>query len=219
MATASDYANMIWGALRLYQATNKPTYLDAAQRWCEVLDARYWLPDGGYAFTADDTPDVIVRMRGAHDDATPNANAVMLSNLMALFMITGNDAYRQRAEDARAAFAPDVAANPLGHSGLLANSLDVLAPQHLVIVAPEQPLAPSHLLAAAQQVSLPGAVQQWLPEDEMPIAGPLAGKSPHEGKATAYACLGPQCSLPVTGAETLKTLLKRQRVHNPTLSI
>ena len=216
MATASDYANMMWGALRLYQATNEPTYLNAAERWCAVLDKHYWLPDGGYAFTADDTPDVIVRMRGAHDDATPNANAVMLSNLMALFMITGTDAYRQRGEDIRSAFAPDVAANPLGHSGLLANSLDVLAPQHLVIVEPQQPLEPGHLVTAAQQVSLPGAVQQWLPEDLMPKSGPLAGKTSHEGKSTAYACLGPQCSLPVTSEETLKTLLKRQRTHMPT---
>ena len=36
--------------------------------WLVVLAATDWLPDGGYAFTADDTPDVIVRMRGAHDE-------------------------------------------------------------------------------------------------------------------------------------------------------
>ncbi len=65
-ATASDYANMIWGALRLYQATNEPGYLAAAERWSAVLDAHYWVADGGgYAFTADNTPDVIVRMRSA----------------------------------------------------------------------------------------------------------------------------------------------------------
>ncbi len=83
-ATASDYANMIWGALRLHQATNDAACLAAAERWAAVLDRHYWMPDGGYAFTADDTPDVIVRMRQAHDDATPNANALMISNLVAL---------------------------------------------------------------------------------------------------------------------------------------
>ena len=98
-ATASDYANMIWGALRLLQATNEPAFLAAAERWCATLDKHYWVADGGgYAFTADDTPDVIVRMRGAHDDATPNANAVMLSNLVALSLLTGKPAYLERAQ-------------------------------------------------------------------------------------------------------------------------
>ena len=37
-ATASDYANMTWGALRLYQATGDRAYLDHAVRWTD--DAR-----------------------------------------------------------------------------------------------------------------------------------------------------------------------------------
>ena len=111
-ATASDYANMAWGALRLHQATGDAAYLDAAERWVAVLDARYWeLDAGGYAFTADDTPDVIVRMRGAHDDATPNANAIMISNLMALNLLTGKQAYLERAHALPKAFAADLAKN------------------------------------------------------------------------------------------------------------
>ena len=97
--TAGDYANMIWAALRLYQATNDPAYLAAAERWCATLDKHFWVADaGGYAFTADDTSDVIVRMRGAHDDATPNANAVMISNLAALHLLTGKPEYLERAQ-------------------------------------------------------------------------------------------------------------------------
>ena len=37
--TAGDYANMIWAALRLLQATNDPAYLAAAERWCATLDS------------------------------------------------------------------------------------------------------------------------------------------------------------------------------------
>src|SRR5262245_28272123 len=85
LATASDYANMIRAALRLHLVTGDADYLGVAERWLAVVDERYWVADpGGYAFTADDTPDVIVRLRGAHDDATPNANGIMISNLMAL---------------------------------------------------------------------------------------------------------------------------------------
>src|SRR5262249_33992147 len=33
-AIASDYANMIWAALRLLQASNEPAFLTAAEHWC-----------------------------------------------------------------------------------------------------------------------------------------------------------------------------------------
>jgi uncharacterized protein len=216
-ATASDYANMIWGALRLYQATNANEYLAAAERWCATLDRHYWLDEGGgYAFTADDTPDVIVRMRGAHDDATPNANAVMISNLVALHLLTGKPAYLARAHAIPGAFAADLARNTFGHCGLLACATDLIAPQHVVVIEPARsagllPGASAPLVRAMLRLSLPGAVQQVLAEDEVPRAGPLAGKTAVGGKPTAYACLGPQCSLPVTEPDALLELLRRQR--------
>ena len=190
---------MIWGALRLYQATNDGTYLAAAERWVAVLDARYWEAEaGGYAFTADDTPDVIVRMRGAHDDATPNANAIMISNLVALNLLTGKQSYLDRAHAIPAAFAADLGRNALGHCGLLAGFFDLLAPQHVVVISPGAGDTTSPLARAMFGLSLPGAVQQVIAAGQ-PLASPaLAGKTALDGKPTAYACIGPQCSLPVT---------------------
>src|SRR5690606_38415737 len=53
-ATASDYANMIWAAVRLHEATNEGGYLNWAQRFAGVLDRHYWTEAGGYATSADD---------------------------------------------------------------------------------------------------------------------------------------------------------------------
>ena len=84
-ATASDYANMIWAALRLNEATDEPRYFEQAVAWVDVLDHHYWVEGGGgYATSADDTRDVIVRLRPGSDDATPNANGIMVANLVAL---------------------------------------------------------------------------------------------------------------------------------------
>jgi uncharacterized protein len=210
---AADYANMIWAALRLYQATNAPPYLAAAERWCATLEAHFWVADpGGYAFTADDTADVIVRMRAAHDDATPNANATMLSNLAALHLLTGNLAYLERAQAIPKTFAADLAGNPLGHCGLLAATFDLIAPQHVVAIATADAAASASLARTMFQLSLPGAVQQVVSADGLPTTGPLAGKTAVEGKPTAYACLGPQCSLPVTQPDAFPDVLRRQRV-------
>jgi uncharacterized protein YyaL (SSP411 family) len=219
-ATASDYANMIWGALRLHQATNEPAYLAAAERWCATLDRHYWLAEGGgYAFTADDTPDVIVRMRGAHDDAVPNANAVMISNLVALHLLTGKPGHVERAQAIPGAFGGDLAKNPLGHCGLLACAFDLIAPQQVVVIdSAAWPRLAGGVSAVSVPLgramfglSLPGAVQQVVAEGQVPTEGPLTGKTALDGKPTAYACLGPQCSPPVTEPEALVELLRRQR--------
>jgi hypothetical protein len=215
-ATASDYANMIWGALRLLQATNEPAFLTAAERWCSVLDRHYWAADGGgYAFTADDTPDVIVRMRGATDDATPNANAIMISNLVALHLLTGKQAYLDRAQAIPQAFAADLGRNTLGHCGLIANSLDLIAPQHIAVIRTAEEAASARLARTMFKLSLPGAVLQTTSADQLPSAGPLAGKTAVDGQATAYACIGPVCSLPETDSGTLLALLQRQRSVTP----
>jgi uncharacterized protein len=211
-ATASDYANMIWGALRLFEATNDRGYIAAAEAWCSILDAHYWDPErGGYAFTADDTPDVIVRMCNAHDDAVPNANAIMISNLVALHLLTGKPHYLQRAQAIPAAFAADINKNSLGHGGMLASVFDLIAPQHIAVITTEDTDASATLARALFRVSLPGATQQVLSAAELPTCGPLAAKIPVGGVPTAYACLGPQCSLPITDPAALIDLLKRQR--------
>ena len=72
--------------------------------------------------------------------------------------------------------------------------------------------ASAKLARAMFELSLPGAVQQVVGEDQLPASGPLAGKTTVDGKPTAYACLGPQCSLPVTEPDALLELLRKQRV-------
>jgi hypothetical protein len=214
-ATSGDYANMIWAALRLHQATDDATYLGVAERWVAVVDEHYWVAEpGGYAFTADDTPDVIVRMRAAHDDAVPNANGIMISNLVALHQLTGKPRYLEWAEATPKAFAGDLARNTFGHCGLLAGVLDLIAPQHVVVVEPRRSgAAPgsSPLARAMLDLSLPGAVEHVVEPGQALQNPALAGKQAIGDKPTAYACLGPQCSPPVTEPEALVELLRRQR--------
>jgi uncharacterized protein len=218
-ATASDYANMIRAALRLYLVTGDADYLGVAERWLAVVDERYWAAEsGGYAFTADDTPDVIVRMLGAHDDATPNANGIMISNLMTLHLLTGKPRYLEWAEAIPRAFASELVRSTFGHCGLLAGTLDLIAPQQVVVIEPSGPSGEgtahgsSPLARAMLDLSLPGAVEQVV-EPGQTLANPtLNGKSAIGGKATAYACLGPQCSLPVTEPEALVEVLRKQRM-------
>jgi uncharacterized protein YyaL (SSP411 family) len=109
-ATASDYANMIRAALALASAAGRRDYIEQALAWTDVLDKHYWAADlGGYYLAADDTKDLIVLPLSGLDDATPNANAVMASNLVQLSLWTGEDRYAKRAEEIFRAFGPGIA--------------------------------------------------------------------------------------------------------------
>src|SRR5204862_6327843 len=122
----------------------------------------------GSCFTAVGTTVIIARMRGAHDAATPNAIAVMITNLVALGLLTGNPEYLERAEASPQAFAAGLGKNTLGHCGLLAGFYDLLAPQHIVVINPGTKdtaargadRAAGPLARAMFKLSLPGAVQQ-----------------------------------------------------------
>jgi uncharacterized protein YyaL (SSP411 family) len=210
-ASANDYANMIRAALALATATAKRDYIARAQSWAEVLDRHYWATDdlGGYYFAADDTGDLIVRPFSGQDEATPNANGVMVSNLMALYLWTGEERYRDRAEAILGGFAQAMAENVLAHSGLLAATIDVAAPALIVLMVPEGGSARA-FRRALSNVSLPNVVVQEVRAGQsLPASSPASGKTAIDGKPTAYVCIGPQCSLPVTEpvalVETIKT--------------
>ena len=72
------------------------------------------------------------------DAATPNANGVMMSNLIALYLWTGEERYATRAEATLRAFAGPMAENVLAHAGLL----QIADPD---LVAKQKPHHPRHM--------------------------------------------------------------------------
>jgi uncharacterized protein YyaL (SSP411 family) len=214
-ATATDYANMIRCALALASVTGNVDDLNRARAWTQVLDHHYWAEGhGGYFLAADDTGDLIVRTINALDDATPNANGTMVSNLMQLYLWTGEERYRDRAEGIVRGFSGDLSRNVFAHTGLLTGALDLLAPAQIVIVVPEGGDA-RELRRALASVSLPGAVIQEIGEgDSIAATSPAHGKTVIGGKPTAYVCIGPQCSMPVTEPTALVETVQEERRVN-----
>lgn len=213
-ATASDYANMIWAALRLYEANGERRFIETAERWAAVLDKHYWVAGkGGYAMAADDTEDVIVRLAPATDDATPNGNAIMLANLAALGLLTGKSDYAAKAIALTNAYAAEIGSNPIGHAGMLASAMDHIAPQLIAVF--DQAADRGGLTSALHRLSLPGASEIIVRGDGFDISAPaLEGKLARHGAPTAYACLGTKCSLPIDHPETFEQQLKSLRRNN-----
>jgi hypothetical protein len=215
-ATSADYANMISAALALHEVTGQASYLKDARAWTKVLDAHYWVDDpGGYFFTADDTADVLVRTRAAHDDATPNANGTMISNLVRLWLLTGEDAYRTRAESTLAAFSGAMWQNPIAHASLIIGALDLLVPQHVVLMDKSKSNA-AGFKEALNELSLPNAVIQHVRDGkQISDTSPATGMQLKGSKPTAYVCIGPQCSAPINDPAELGDRIRQLRQTAP----
>jgi uncharacterized protein YyaL (SSP411 family) len=208
-ATASDYANMIWAALRLYQATADQRYLDQAQRWAATLDRHYWDETGGGYFTsADDTSDVVVRLKSARDDATPSANAIHLSNLIALNALTGEPGYEERARRLFVTFGAAAASNPVAYCGLIAASLDRTSVLQIVAVDQQK----RAMADAVNHVALPGALEFRLTDERAGgLTEDLQRKAGLTGGAKVYICRGPACEAPESELDRLVARLTNSR--------
>jgi hypothetical protein len=209
-AAATDYANMTFAALRLHEATGEQKYLDQAKALSAILDRHYWKDGSGFTLSADDTTDVIVRLRSGQDEATPNANATQLANLAALYTLTGDTAYERRGQEILETFAADIARNPLGHCAMLAASINLLSLQLVVVSSGEGRGALQDIL---RRTSLPGALQYGVDGSaEASRVTNLADKPPADGRAAGYVCAGRTCAPPVTSAEAFRTALLRSRL-------
>ena len=212
-ALLDDYANMARAALALFEATGATPYLAAARRWVGIADAHYWDAEGGaYFFTADDTEALITRTKTAQDNPNPSGNGVMVGVLARLFHLTGDDAYRARAERIVAAFGGDLRRQVFGFAALINGNELLQRAVQIVIRGRRGEAGTDALLRAVAGVGLPNKVLSVVaPEAELPAAHPAFGKTQLDGRATAYVCVGPVCSLPLADPAALAADLAARR--------
>jgi uncharacterized protein YyaL (SSP411 family) len=208
-ATLDDYANLCRAALTLHEATGDASYVRQAQDWVAILDRHFWdAKDGGYFFAADDTRDVIIRTKNAADNATPSGNGTFLGVLAQLFYLTGDDRYRERADELSAAFSGDLNRTFFAMATILNSNEKLHSAQQIVIVGDRADDDTRALLAAVLGRSLPNRVLSVIaPGETLPARHPAAGKTQANGRATAYICRGTTCSLPITAPSGLSQAL------------
>ncbi|MSO53526.1 MAG: thioredoxin domain-containing protein [Rhodospirillales bacterium] len=205
-AVLDDYANMARAAIALYEATGDTKFLDQAKAWVAVADTHYWdETGGGYFLSADDTRDVIVRTKTAMDNAQPSGNGTIAGVLARLHHLTGDAAYRDRAECLLRTFL-GAEANRLIHSPALLDGFALLVrPVQIVVVGRAADPATQRLIDAAFDVAVPTRVVARLePGQNLLASHPAFGKGVVDGKPAAYVCVGTTCSLPLTDPAKLR---------------
>jgi uncharacterized protein len=212
-ASVDDYADLCRAALALYEATGEDELLAQARDWVGILDRHHGDPaGGGYFFSADDTPALIARAKTAADSAVPAGNGTLVGVLTRLAILTGEDAYRRRAEAIVETFSGEIGRNFFPLATLLNNAEMLTGPVQIVIVGERGDPAFDALLRAVYRVSLANRVVMSLhPGQDLPADHPAHGKGLVGGRPAAYVCVGPVCSLPLTDPEKLVANLSEKR--------
>ena len=147
---------------------------------------------GGYFLTADDAEALIVRAKSADDNATPSGNGMIADVLARLYLLTGEDGYRARAEALIAAFAGEVAQNVFALATLLNANEMLQRGAQIVIVGPRAAPAARALLRAAYLAPAPRASSpSSSPTRPCPPGTPLSARGLVGGAPAAYVLRRP----------------------------
>jgi uncharacterized protein len=203
-----DQAAMARASLALFEATGEARRLAEAMRLAEAALEVFADGKGGFYTTAADAKDVpLARPRTAADNATPAGNGLLAEVFAKLWHLTGNTAWRERAEALLRAFTgnPDqLAAMPT----LLA-AADLLEEAPTVVIAgdPAHPLAQA-LATVALAAADPRVVVLHAPAPgSLPADHPAFGKSAGAEGAAAYVCRRMVCGLPIADCDALAAAL------------
>jgi len=208
---ASDFAAMIRAALALYEATGRADFLDHARQWQQALDRDYANAElGTYYLTAVDAEGLVIRPAATTDEATPNHNAVAAENLIRLAALTGDDAWRDKADRLIAAVAPLIGENLYMHMAML-NAIDLRLCGAEIVVTGQGERADALIAAARRLPPLDRIVLHAASADALLGTHPARDKLAAAGQPQAFVCIGESCSLPVTDAAALTQAIEAMR--------
>src|SRR4030095_1207111 len=136
-----------------------------------------------------------------HDNASPAGNGTLLGVFARLWVLDGDETWRDKAERQFAAFAGELEGNFFPLITLL-NAYELLqSATELVIVGELASPETEALRRAIYGQSLPNKIVRRLaPETSLPAHHPAAGKGLVEGKPALYACQGMSCHAPIVDA-------------------
>jgi hypothetical protein len=212
-AYAEDYAYLIWGVLELFQATGEPGWLEWALALQRRQDDLFWDPDDGAWFsTTGSDPTVLLRMKEDYDGAEPAASSVSALNVLRLSHLTGDDAYRARAERTLARYGKRVGAAGRVVPMMLCALSQWHAPSMQIVIVGGRNAEPVRALEAEVAAHyLPFAVQVPVDpdrgRDRLRTLLPFVDGMKAHGGGAVYVCRDFTCLQPVSSTEALRTEL------------
>jgi uncharacterized protein YyaL (SSP411 family) len=198
LAFAADYGALVDAFTRLAEATGEARWITAAVETADALLDLFWDDDeGGLFTTGHDGEQLVARPKELLDNATPGANSLAAVSLLRLHALTGEERYRQRAEDILRMLGRLAGQHPTAFGHLLA-AVDLLTGGVTEIaVVGDRP----DLVREVTGRYLPSAVLAW----GEPYDSPLWSE---RRDGYAYVCRDYVCAAPVDEPAALVSALE-----------
>jgi len=198
-----DYASLIAGLLSLYEFTLDTKWFTQARHITDNMLDLFWDNDDHIFYdTGIDQESLIVRPRNITDNAMPCGSSIATNVLLKLSVLTGNDRYKNTAEDSLRSVQNFMGQIPIGFGHWL-EALDfyLSSPKEIALIGPRDDDNMNSLISAIFSKYIPNkVVAGFNPNDEstyveIPL---LEDKETVENKPTAHICKNYFCLMPVT---------------------
>jgi uncharacterized protein len=209
-----DYANLIDGLTRLFEATGEGRWIVEAIKLAEVMiDEFHDEVNGGFFYVGKSHEALIVRQKDAYDNATPSSNAMASTVLARLDALTGRDDFETLARTTLQSVHLVLEKAPTAAGQSLIALDDLLAPaQEFAVIAGNDPAEFRLALRSIHEKFLPHKVVASMPsaisKELAEIVPLLAERSARRGEVTTYICKNFSCLAPIVGAMALRRELR-----------
>ena len=213
-AYLDDYANLIDGLTRLFEATGEPRWIEAAVELARVMSEEFHDAEkGGFFYVGKSHEALIARQKDAYDNATPSGNAMAATALARLAALTGRDDFESLARSTLQAVHLVMEKAPAAAGQSLIALDDLLAPaREFAVVAGDDPAEFRSALLAIHERFTPHKVVAPDPggasKDLTNLVPLLQDRPVKDGKVTTYICEDFACQAPVVGVEALRESLR-----------
>jgi uncharacterized protein YyaL (SSP411 family) len=207
-AYLEDHAYLLDALLTLYEATFEPRWFEAARSLADTTIERFGDPEkGGFFETSSDHEQLLTRRKDPEDHPIPSGNAAAAYALLRLAALTGEHEYERQGVGVLRLFAELAPRHPNAFAHLL-QALDFQLAQVKEVALVGDDLRPLERVvrgAFRPHVVLAGSPPAG--EGDASAIPLLEGRTPVDGRATAYVCERFACQVPVTEPAELETLL------------
>ena len=212
-AFLDDYAFFITALLDLYETDFSLTWLQAALRLAQEVEASFYDQEaGGYFSTPLEHEKLLVRPKNFLDMAIPSGNSVTVHNLIRLHRFTENPDYLSRAKEMLSRLQTLMLENPRALTNLASAQEEFLAQTVAITLVGElaDPVV-SEMLNEVYRRYLPHrrlVLKTAANKDDLAALVPATREYEQiDGKATAFVCQGFTCLAPVQTAAGLGEVL------------
>jgi uncharacterized protein len=216
-AYLDDYADLVDGLTRLYEATGEPDWINSALDLARIMiDEFADAQQGGFYFTGRRHETLITRQKDVHDNATPSGNGMAATALVRLGALTGRDDLTQAGRKALESIQLVLEREPAA-AGQSLIALDFhlgSVTEFAVLAGPDAAERRAVLEAIATKFLPHKVVAPATPAQAASLAGiiPLLADRPlRENRTTTYVCKHFACREPVIGVAGIEAALAERQ--------